>query len=84
MTLKIKKKTFLNVSEHFIWPNYDFVAFVIKRGKVGVYLKELLKDTRNVLYPYTATKLAESKKNSIKDFVAAAGTFGVSHMLVYT
>jgi len=59
-------------------------SFVIKRGKIGVYLKELQHDFRNLLYPYTATKLVESKKNSIKDFVSAAGEFGVSHMLVFT
>lgn len=49
-----------------------------------MYLKELQHDWRNLLYPYTATKLVESKKNSIKDFVSAAGEFGVSHMLVFT
>ena len=28
---------------------------------------------RNLMYPYTAMNLKESKKNSIKDFVGAAG-----------
>lgn len=37
-----------------------------------------------MLYPYTASKLTESKKNSIKDFVGAAGAYGVSHMLIFT
>lgn len=60
------------------------VAFIIKRGKIGVYLKELLQDLRNLMYPYTALKLKESKKNSLKDFVSAAGTFGVSHMMIMT
>jgi ribosome biogenesis protein SSF1/2 len=36
------------------------------------------------MYPFTATKLKESSKNSIKDFVAAAGIFGVSHMMMFT
>ena len=63
---------------------YHFLAFVIKRGKVGVYLKELQHDFRSVLYPFTAKKLVESKKNSIKDFVGVAGVFGVSHMLIFT
>jgi ribosome biogenesis protein SSF1/2 len=57
---------------------------VIKRGKIGVYLKELQHDVRNLLYPYTASNLTESKKNSIKDFVGAAGAYGVSHMLIFT
>jgi ribosome biogenesis protein SSF1/2 len=39
---------------------------------------------RQIMYPYTASNLKESKKNSIKDFVSAAGIFGVSHMLMFT
>ena len=39
---------------------------------------------RNLMYPYTAMNLKESKKNSIKDFVGAAGQFGVSHMMIIT
>ena len=50
-----------------------FIAFVIKRGRVGLYTKELLTDTREMLYPYTALHLKESKKNSIKDFISVAG-----------
>jgi len=57
---------------------------VIKRGKIGVYLKELQADFRSVLYPFTASKLNESKKNSIKDFIGVAGLFGVTHMLIFT
>jgi ribosome biogenesis protein SSF1/2 len=36
------------------------------------------------MYPYTAARLKESRKNSLKDFVSAAGTFGVSHMMIMT
>lgn len=39
---------------------------------------------RNLMYPYTAMNLKESKKNSIKDFVGAAGQYGVSHMMIIT
>lgn len=39
---------------------------------------------RNLMYPYTAMNLKDSKKNSIKDFVGAAGQFGVSHMMIIT
>ena len=59
-------------------------SFIVKRGKVGIYMKELLSDMRNLMYPYTALKLKESKKNSLKDFVSAAGQFGVSHMMIMT
>jgi ribosome biogenesis protein SSF1/2 len=57
---------------------------VIKRGRVGLYTKELLQDTRDLLYPFTASKLKESKKNTLKDFIAVAGQFAVSHMLVFS
>ena len=36
------------------------------------------------MYPYTALKLRESKKNSLKDFLGVAGSFGVSHMMILT
>ena len=39
---------------------------------------------RSMMYPYTATKLKESKKNSLKDYISAAGQFGVSHMMIVT
>ena len=71
----------LNVSTHL---NHCDLAFVIKRGRIGMYTKELLNDTRDLLYPYTALKLKESKKNSIKDFISVAGQFGVSHMLIFS
>ena len=71
----------LNVSTHL---THSDIAFVIKRGRIGMYTKELLNDTRDLLYPYTALKLKESKKNSIKDFISVAGQFGVSHMLIFS
>ena len=49
-----------------------------------MYLKELLGDLRNLMYPYTASKLKESKKNTLKDFVSVAGIFGVTHMIVFS
>ena len=57
---------------------------MIKRGRIGLYTKELLQDTREMLYPYTALKLKESKKNTIKDFISVAGQFGVTHMLCFS
>jgi ribosome biogenesis protein SSF1/2 len=59
-------------------------SFVIKRGRIGMYTKELLQDTRDLLYPFTASKLKESKKNTLKDFIAVSGQFAVSHMLVFS
>ena len=74
----------LNSHLNVTYTKFNVLAFIIKRGRIGMYTKELLKDTRELLYPYTALKLKESKKNSIKDFVSVAGQFGVSHMLVFS
>jgi len=60
------------------------IAFIIKRGKIGIYLKELLQDFRELMYPYTASKLKESKRNTLKDFISVAGVFGVTHMIVFS
>jgi ribosome biogenesis protein SSF1/2 len=49
-----------------------------------MYTKELLQDMRDLMYPYTAEKLKESKKNSIKDFLSVAGIFGVTHMMIFS
>jgi ribosome biogenesis protein SSF1/2 len=59
-------------------------SFVIKKGKIGLFLKELQQNIRELMYPYTALKLRESRKNSIKDFLGAAGQFGVTHMMILT
>ena len=45
-------------------------------------MKQLLQDLRDLMYPYTASKLKETKRNTIKDFLSAAGLFGVSHMMM--
>jgi ribosome biogenesis protein SSF1/2 len=47
-------------------------------------MKELLQDMRELMYPYTALKLKESKKNTIKDFLGVSGIYGVTHMLLFT
>jgi len=43
-------------------------SFILKRGKVGLYMKELLKNMRELMYPYTAMKLKESKKKFTERF----------------
>jgi ribosome biogenesis protein SSF1/2 len=37
-----------------------------------------------MMYPYTALKLKEQKKNTLKDFISVAGSFGVTHMMVFS
>lgn len=59
-------------------------SFIVKRGRIGIYLKELIVNLRELMYPFTAIKLRESNKNSLKDFLGVAGQFGVSHMMLVT
>lgn len=59
-------------------------SFVIKRGKIGKNLQELLADTRTVMEPFTATQLKVLKKNSVRDFVSVASCLNVTHMLIFT
>jgi ribosome biogenesis protein SSF1/2 len=81
MSSRKKQKTrFQNVSKLQLTNQ----AFIVRRGKIGQYLKELLHDTRNLMYPFTALRLKEQKKNTIKDFLGTAGVFGVSHMMMFT
>ena len=41
---------------------FDFIpkSFILKRGRVGPLVKELVQDVRNLMYPNTALKLQES------------------------
>ena len=57
-------------------------SMVFRRGKVGQHISELVDDLRLVMSPHTAKQLKESKKNSIKDFVAVASPLGVTHFLI--
>mmetsp|Transcript_15360 Transcript_15360/g.33756 ORF Transcript_15360/g.33756 Transcript_15360/m.33756 type:complete len:447 (-) Transcript_15360:36-1376(-) len=59
-------------------------CFVLKRGKVGDRIGDLVKDFRQVMMPNCAKSLRESKMNRIEDFVAVASHFGVSHLVIFT
>ena len=48
-------------------------SFIFKRGKVGIFARDLVQNLREMMYPYTAINLKESKKNSLKDFLGVAG-----------
>ena len=47
-------------------------------------LKGLVKDMRNVMYPYTASKLKEEKNQKIEDYVRAATLFHATHLLAFS
>ncbi|XP_015795459.1 suppressor of SWI4 1 homolog [Tetranychus urticae] len=59
-------------------------SFVIKRGKIGKLGRALMLDMRKVLEPYTASNLKIRKNNVVKDFVAVASIFHVTHLLCFT
>ena len=56
----------------------------MKRGRVGPYVKKMIKELRTTMYPYTAINLKESKKNNMKDFLSLVDVYGLSHMLIFT
>lgn len=45
---------------------------------------DLESDLRRMMLPNTAAALRESKRNTMKDFLAVAGPLGVSHFLILT
>ncbi|KHJ45930.1 brix domain protein [Trichuris suis] len=59
-------------------------SFIFHRGRVGRFVRQLIKDLRMVFSPFTAAKLQVRRNNSLKDFVAVSGIFSVSHFLIFT
>ncbi|XP_069051850.1 suppressor of SWI4 1 homolog [Lepisosteus oculatus] len=59
-------------------------SFVFHRGQIGKNIHQLVEDMRRVMEPYTAETLKVRKKNVLKDFVAVAGTLGVTHFLIFS
>ncbi|XP_046554508.1 suppressor of SWI4 1 homolog [Haliotis rubra] len=57
-------------------------SFVFHRGKVGVTVRMLIQNLRQVMEPYTASKLQVRKNNVLKDFVSVAGLLNISHFLI--
>ncbi|KAL7199135.1 hypothetical protein ACSBR2_021417 [Camellia fascicularis] len=57
-------------------------SFVFSRGKLPGSLRQLQADLRKLMFPYTALKLKEKKRNNIKDFLKIAGPMGVTHFLM--
>lgn len=57
---------------------------IIKRGKVGKFIRKLVAEMRTVMYPYTFINLKESDKNNIKDFLSIVDIYGMSHMMMFT
>jgi len=59
-------------------------CFVLRRGVVGDRVKRLVQDFRDVMSPNAAVKLKETRLNRIEDFIAVAGHFHVTHLVLFT
>lgn len=59
-------------------------SLVLKRGRVGIYLKKLIKEMRILLYPFCAINLKEKNSNKMKDFLSLVDIYGFSHMFAFT
>ncbi|KAJ6873456.1 peter Pan-like protein [Populus alba x Populus x berolinensis] len=57
-------------------------SFVFARGKLPGPLRQLQMNLRKLMLPFTALKLKEKKRNSLKDFLNVAGPMGVTHFLM--
>jgi len=44
-------------------------SFIFKRGKINHPINTLIKDMRELMYPYTSMKLKESDKSKMKDYI---------------
>lgn len=56
----------------------------IGAGEVGPKVTQLVKDTRSMMEPGTASRLKERRSNRLRDYTAMAGPLGVSHLLLFS
>ncbi|OMJ08772.1 Suppressor of SWI4 1-like protein [Smittium culicis] len=59
-------------------------SFVVRFGKVGSVISELVNDFRRVMEPHTASKLRERKTNKLRDYLMVAGQYGVTHLVLFS
>lgn len=80
---KSKKASENTVNEEEEYKKYPH-SFVFHRGKIGKNIFELVRDTRRLMEPYTASSLKVKKNNVLRDFVNVAGPLNVTHFIIYT
>ncbi|TKA26119.1 hypothetical protein B0A50_04615 [Salinomyces thailandicus] len=61
-------------------------SMVIRVGAndVGPSISQLVRDTRAMMEPQTATRLKERRSNKLRDYTTMAGPLGVSHLLLFS
>ncbi|KAH6718840.1 Brix domain-containing protein [Leptodontidium sp. MPI-SDFR-AT-0119] len=56
----------------------------IGAGEVGPSVSQLVKDTRLMMEPGTASRLKERRANRLRDYLTMAGPLGVSHLMLFS
>ncbi|TNJ29861.1 Peter pan protein [Giardia muris] len=59
-------------------------TFVFKRGRLAHAASLLVGNLQLVFYPNGYSRLKARKSNTLRDFLAVAGSLGVTHLLVFT
>ena len=59
-------------------------SFIFKRGKVNNPIKILVRDMRELMYPFTAMKLKEQSKSKLKDYLVASKAYGINNLMIFT
>lgn len=60
-------------------------SMVIRMGgsNVGPSVSQLVKDTRSLMEPHTASRLKERRSNRLRDYTTMAGPLGVTHLMLF-
>ncbi|WWC87805.1 uncharacterized protein L201_002697 [Kwoniella dendrophila CBS 6074] len=59
-------------------------SFVIKSGTVTKSITQLVRDTRKIMEPNTATRLRERPNARLRDYLTIAPSLKVTHLLAFT
>lgn len=59
-------------------------SLVLCRGRVPSGVRDLVPDMRDMFLPYTAQRLRERKSNNLRDYVAIAAQFQLTHIWLFS
>ncbi|WWC60226.1 uncharacterized protein I303_102792 [Kwoniella dejecticola CBS 10117] len=59
-------------------------SFVIKSGVVTKSITQLVRDTRKIMEPHTATRLRERPNARLRDYLTIAPSLKVTHLMAFT
>ena len=64
--------------------NEQPIALIARRGQVGPYFKQLVKELRIVLYPNSPLHFKENSRGSLKEMLSLAKSNDVDHLIFIT